>query len=465
MKTKLCVVLLSLLLVLAGGTELMISVFPLFSINSHEERIAEYHPDLYDFYRYMSYPPFLSATLSISFQDTRVLISADLRQEMSAFLLGRDWSNLPISADSLMPFVDPNFPRVGYLHHESDNVVLSVGRRKLGWGPAEHSFSLSSAAPYFDHVWLELHNNTPFGELFYGFFAVSSDRTASGGPKTTIGHKYGLEIGNLRLCFAEQNLIYGVYPDLQDLGPFIIFHHTYQKLSNVIGYLMADLTIGPLRFFGEFALDDFRLPTESTRSNPHGFGWCAGFQLSLIEGESFGKKGIFDEEHALEARWNRLSGGLNFGYEYYHSSTYMYNRDVEIGKFTNPIRLNLLWLKWSTIDTFYGFPYGADAQLHTATLGWESLKWSHALKLEHLVLGAHGIDGEYGNPDIDDGDPFDQDWYGPVEPVTRITRLSLESMTILKSDLLFLFSSSFLICEGEIDFDIRFGLAYQFGLR
>ncbi len=143
----------------------------------------------------------------------------------------------------------------------------------------------------------------------------------------------------------------------------------------------------------------------------------------------------------------------------------MYNRDEEIGKYTNPLRLNLFWTNWTTIDTFYGFPYGADAQLHTAKLSWESLKWKHLLKFEHIVIGAHGIDGDYGNPDIVEGDPFDQDWYGPVEPVTRISRLSLDSRITLGKDLLLLVSPSLAIHAGEIDFDIRVGLAYQIVFR
>ena len=465
MKTKLCVLVLLLCAVFIGGTGLVVNVFPVFSLNTFASESSDYEPNLYDLYRYLSYPPFSSISLSISLGDTRAFVSADLRQELSAFLLGRDWSNLPISADSLAPFVDPNFPRVGYLHYQNDSAVISAGRRKLGWGPGEHSFSLSTAAPYFDHIWLELHNDTSFGEIFYGFFAVASDRTASGGPKTTIGHKYGLEVGGLRLCFAEQNLVYGTYPDLQDLGPFLIFHHTYQDLSNVIGFIMAEYSLGPVRVFGEFALDDFRLPTESKRSNPHGFGWSTGFDVQLMEGDIFETKGLFDEDHALESRWNRFSGGLRFGYEFYHSSTYMYNRDVEIGKYTNPVRFNLFWTNWTTINTFYGFPYGADARLHTAMLSWESLKCRHLLKFEHIVIGAHGIDGDYGNPDVVDGDPFDQDWYGPVEPAERISRLSLDSSIALGKDLLLLLSPSVIVHAGEIDFDIRVGLAYQIVFR
>ncbi|MCY0495696.1 hypothetical protein OVV82_26530, partial [Klebsiella pneumoniae] len=80
----------------------------------------------------------------------------------------------------------------------------------------------------------------------------------------------------LKISFGEQNLIYGVYPDLQDLGPFLIYHHTYQDRSNVTATLAGEFRIRESVLYGEFTLDDFRLKSEGPFSNPTAFGWLAG---------------------------------------------------------------------------------------------------------------------------------------------------------------------------------------------
>lgn len=407
------------------GTGFFVILAPSLALDTHLPVASDYRPNQDDLHRYFALPAILAGGLKIEIGKATAYVNMDLKQEFSAFLMGNSFSNLPLSLNSPIPAVDMNFPRLGYFQWIDDNVQLSLGRRKLAFGPATYSFVLSDWSPYFDHFWLSLSGDAKGREYFYNFFAVSADRTVYGAPKTLLGHRIGFMGSNFRLTLGEENLIYGVYPDLQDLGPFLIYHHTYQNRSNVTATLAGELKVENLTAYGELTLDDFRLKSEGEQSNPTALGWFAGVSYSLWGGDVYSGPVFAQESHALRDVTLEKAGGLKVRYEHYHATPYLYNRNEEIGKFTYPYRFNVLWFdSWPTVTGFFGFPYGPDSSLDLLGLEYENTKVALTILFEYLRKGSIDINTPYLPP-------FEENWYALKGPIKNTFSLSLEGMVAL----------------------------------
>ena len=394
-------------------TSIYLGISPGLSLNNYGSVDGSYEPNLYDLLRYYSLPALGKAGFQINTNHLEAAMFIEARQDFSAFLLGRDFSNLPLSVGSWAPFFDANYPRVGYIQWSSENFLISAGRRKLKWGPATYDIGLSDVPVYYDHLWLQFDDDTHFGNFDYNFFAISADRSVYGDPKTLFGHKWAFSGEVFRLCFAEENLIYGVYPDLQDIGPFIIYHHSYQTHSNVMFFVTMESILKNFRIYSEFGLDEFRLNTEGENSRPTAFGWLVGVEWSSSDSWNRIRNKEYFEDFTLSERGLSVPSTVKLRYEYYHTTPYLYNRDADIGKFTYPIRMNVMWLSmWPDIDFFFGFPYGPDVSLHLLRLQWNKKKIEFSTKLEFLAMGSYGINSPYH-------DPYEHDWYKLVEPISR----------------------------------------------
>jgi len=444
-------------LIAVGSTGLHVVLSPSFSVNSIPAVTSNYKPVLGDLSRYMEIPPLFSGGMEIRLGDSRLYVDIDVRQEFSDYLMGNWFSNLPLSTASFLPSVDMNFPRLGYFERKDENSLFSIGRRKLSLGSSTYSFVLSNYLPYFDHIWIELNARAKSGVYSYNFFAISSDRTIAGGPKTLLGHRFGYMNDNLRLTFGEENLVYGVYPDLQDLGPFLIYHHTYQERSNVTATLAAEVKLGKSVVYGEFTLDDFRLATESIDSNPTAFGWVVGISWKILEGTPYSGMKFAESENEIRDRGLIQSGGLEVRVEHYHATTYLYNRGTSIGKFTYQYRFNVLHLdSWPVITGFFGFPYGPDSTLSLLGLLYESQNISLSVKAEVLRTGSVSIDSPYEPP-------FEPDWYGPRKPITTSLNLSFESFFSIDPDTA-IFAGGSLLLSREMNFWLNMGFIRRFSL-
>ena len=438
-------------LVFFGSTGLYIILSPSLNLNNYPLEPGNYRPVQRDLNRYFSSPPLFSGGLVLEFNRWTAFVNMDLRQEFSAFLMRKNFTNIPLSVGSFLPAVDMNFPRLGYIERIDENSHLSIGRRKLSFGPSTYSFVLSDTLPYFDHFWLRLSaDGRREGKYFYNFFAISADRTIYGAPKTLIGHRFGFMNDYLKISFGEQNLIYGVYPDLQDLGPFLIYHHTYQDRSNVTATLAGEFRIRESVLYGEFTLDDFRLKSEGPFSNPTAFGWLAGVSYQIKSGDVYSGPNFAVEEHSIKDDTIENGGGLNLRYEHYHSTTYLYNRGEEIGKFTYPYRFNVMWLdSWPIVTGFFGFPYGPDSTVDLLALEYQNADSFLSLSAEFIRRGAIDIDSPYSPP-------FDQNWYGLKEPITRSLLLSMKALFKVRTDT-GLFVSGTLFFEDRVKFYMNLG--------
>lgn len=422
--------LISVMMLGTGNFELIL--FPDMSFNNYPSRESDYTPTLYDLIRFYKVPSLSSFGFSFSSSDFRALMFAEIRQDLSAFLRGFDWGNLPICVDPALPFPDGNYPIIGFMEYTPDNSHFSIGRRKLKWGPATYDLALSSISPYYDHFWFEYNDSwLSDGKMQYNFFIISADeKVYNDRPKTLIGHKILFLGEKLSIGLGEVNLIYGRIPDLQDIGPLIIYHHSYQESSNVMAVADFKADFGGLEGYGEFIMDDFNLSSESVDSNPTALGFFAGARYNLIYGEKFQSSGMLYEDHEICDR-KINNGGLWIGYEYYLTTTYLYNRGTEIGKFTYPLLLNVMALdSWPVINYPFGFPYGANARLHLIKADYERKNLKASLKFEFLTKGSYGIKDDYNKP-------FDLDWYEMTEPVKNSFIISGEmQLRLFNADLI-----------------------------
>ncbi|WP_053001174.1 hypothetical protein [Kosmotoga pacifica] len=434
-------------------TVILVGISPGISLNNFPPVESSYTPDLYDLLRYHSLPPFGKAGFKINSEHLEAVMFIEARQDFSAFMMGKDFSNFPFSADSWFPFFDSNYPRVGYAQWSSKDFLVSIGRRKLKWGPATYDIGLSSIPIYYDHLWLQFNNDTKFGNFEYYFFAISADRSVYSAPKTLFGHKWGVSGDSFRLSFAEENLIYGVYPDLQDIGPFIIYHHSFQSHSNVMFFITAEVLLKSFRIYGEFGLDEFKLPTEGENSRPTAFGWLAGIEWS------YGKSGPSErikeylEDFVLSERTFSTRSELKLKYEFYYTTPYLYNRNSDIGKFTYPFRLNVMWFgMWPDIDFFFGFPYGPDVSLHLLSFLWNKGNFEFSSRLEFMMIGDYGIDSPYYAP-------YEHDWYKLVEPTRNFIVFSNKLKYYPKADWGIYAGISIRLADDELRWRINTGVS------
>jgi hypothetical protein len=450
MKKILVVFLLVISVSALSAINLQISLSPVLSVNNYPDRDKFYKPNTDDLLRYTETLPLARAGIEVVEGNLTGIIRFEAKQDFSTFLMGRDWCNLPISVDSYSPFFDANFPRLGFVEYNTDKLTVSLGRRKLKYGPGYYDLALADSPPYYDHLWFDYNALFSLGTVGYRFIGISSDRSVYDAPKTLLNHGIWFDVGNFRLSISEENLIYGVYPDLQDLGPFIIYHHTYQTHSNVIAILYLDWFNDDWRLYGETVFDDIRLSSESNYSNPTAIGWFAGVERKIIDGGAFEKIGIKDNDYTLFDRQNK-NGGLYLRYEYYRTTPYLYNRDSEIGKFVNPIRMNVMWLSsWTKTNTFYGFKYGPDVELNLFEIRYENDKLKSNVLFELLRKGDFGITDDYDPP-------FEYHWYKLVKPIKTMFVFSANIEYVLNNDMLIMGNFS----VSNID-EVRF--FYSLGL-
>lgn len=377
-----------------------------------------------------------------------IAVRFDLRHDFWTYVTKGSHGNIPFAENGVTPIMDFNYPTVGYASWQNDHALVSFGRRKLKWGPGTYDIALADTAPYFDHLWASYESESTYGSWWYNFITMSMDRVAANGgtyykyyegssssnapvQKTVLAHRIGFENEFIRIGFGELNVVYSVSPDLQDIGPFLIYHHLYQDAnSNVLMTLSAESLLGPARVFGEFVMDDLSLGFENPYDKPTSMGWFFGGELDMARlfGVSNQTSQAYDSasklrpntsmrldesDYALREATFRTRSRLTIGYEHYRTTTYLYNRSQDAGKFTVPDH------RFSTaadyIDHpaafFIGFLYGPDTSLDMISIRHQSPRVQVELLLKLLRQGAYGIMSPY----IQGSNTLD--WFSLAEPV------------------------------------------------
>jgi hypothetical protein len=435
--------------------------------------------DLSEWYRrYLAFPSPAFFGLDLRWEGMAVFLKLDLRGDFRSFITTPNHVNLPFLEDGLSPILDVNFPNIGYAEWRGEEFSLSLGRRKIAWGPGTWSLALSDSAPYYDHLELDWERRVEGGGAWrYSFLVISADRAAAADPvldgpswrvrptqKTIAAHRLVWEGDRLRLGLGELNLIYGVSPDLQDLSPFGIYHNTYQDANaNVMLEASAESRLGPLRAYGEFVLDDFVMPKEDPRYRPAAMGWLFGAEAELLRGRPLGGEAeaayARDSLRALREPTFARPGGLKLRFEHYRASTYLYNREKAEGKFTYPDLRFTVAQYASGIEPRYayvpaafylGFPYGPDAVLDLIQATWEDDPLRASLRLEYLRKGSYGILSPYG--------PDDNlyAWLAFAAPVSSSLRASLDAELRL-ADWLRVSAGASLAVGDALEWELRLG--------
>lgn len=381
-----------------------------------------------DYARYYAFPSALNFGLELEHGPASLVFRVDIRPDFNSFITERYYTNLPFAAHGISSIGDANMPTVGYFDYEGERLGLSVGRRQLAWGPGTYGLAIGVGAPYLEHLQAAYSFPARSGEWRYSFVAISADRAgedaahlAAAGYKNIFAHRVGYESDRLRVAVGELNLVHDVAPSLLDISPFGVYHNLYEdSYSNVMLDASAEWLARPgLRTYGEFVMDDLVMPWEENDGSPYrptAIGYMVGAEWRLLGGGEYAAGRMREGDYALRDGSFAPKGGLILRYEHYRTSTYLYNREIDSGKWTLPDHrlVNTSTGYLYTANAYYlGFPYGPGVRLHALSLDWESAALKATLALKYLSSGGRGIDSTY--PPADGA----ATWFALQDPVTN----------------------------------------------
>lgn len=358
-------------------------------------------------------PEVFAAGFEIETENIFFALKIDLREELSNFIRYTPSSNIPYFGNTQYAITNAQYPQVAFIEYSSPTFYASIGRRKLDMGPGKYSFMLSSEAqPNLDAIALGGSYIEGKFHLDYSFYAIGGSNSTINGygnttemAKTFFIHK--VTTGNDKFVFglSEMNCVYGTFPSIYDMTPFVLWHNLYQEEhSNVMIELSLEGKIGPLRLWGLYAQDDLYFSGEGGFNNkPTSLGFGAGFDLKLMDGDKYSSLVRKNEEYALKEDTLKDEGGLHLLGEFYWATNYLYNRRTSYtggfsndryGKLTLPYRFYSSYGGFTDkIDAYYlGFPYGPGSILFSLSLEMEN-KWIKGeLSGSLLMRGDDNID-------------------------------------------------------------------------
>jgi len=400
---------------------------PYLWLDSASTKSDSYTPTVQELYDWYDRPSFTNLYLDLQDTHYRIFMQIDLRPDLKADLDHFTFTNLPLPIGGSL-FIDPNFPQVGYGEYRSASFNLSLGRRKIDWGPGYYDVGISDRGPYFDHLAFDFTGNASASRWKYNFLAVTTDtrgtyNSAVTDPnqsyKTFIAHKLSYYFPSVIVTATDYNLIYRRVPDLQEIAPFIHYHGLYQRDQNVaLGFSADALLNNDLRMYGEFFLDDFQTAIESGESNPGAMGAVFGIQYRLSGGKPFSSLFEDADKHTLKNKDFTLRGGLVMRWENVWTSEYLYGREDSLGTMTNPI-----YYMWEyhpkIVESFFGAAFGPDMLVERLSLTHDTEPVKLETVLEYHLTGGHGITGVYAPP-------YDN-WLTLGSPVSHQSRFSLNA--------------------------------------
>lgn len=344
------------------------------------------------------------------------------------------WSNLPFLGNSLDAITDVNFPRVGYADLSFGAFHASIGRRQVKWGAMEYGLAINDNAPYQNHIEIEyLMRGKRFPSLRYTFLLLSFNAVGLRGwerpgqtpedidtiDKSLFAHKLSLEGISYRFSLSELLLVYDRNFNATDFLPFNIWHNLYyDQTTNVLLSLDGEGTVGDMRLYGSFVMDDFDLSHETPGLKPTAMGFAAGMEWHALEGRELQYADMFERsDHRLQERTLRARGGLLVGGEFYYLSNFLYNRNIDAGKFTVPWNVFASGAGYLLNPNAFmiGFPYGPGSMLARFVVSYETRATQAEVSFEWLRRGSRTIDSPY-----DTETNRQVPWIGMVSPVTDV---------------------------------------------
>jgi len=380
-------------------------------------------------------------------------MAVELQQDAGELLLGGSLTNLLVSHDWGTFCFSNNYPSVGFLEGKGQGWYFSLGRRAINLGPGDYSLTISGQNPWYDHAIGGLSARLGPGSLGYDFLAINVQNRSDDG-KYVFMHRLQAEFPVWSAGISEYNLVTRDSLDFQDIGPFLVYHHLFASDSNVM--LQLDAEIKPasnLRLYGEALMDDFRLSTESSSSNPNAFGFHAGLEWAPKSGMDYSRPKFFRKDYTTSIGPSHLHGGLVSSFEWYWASTYLYRRSSSTPNQAYYTRyfLQTQNLGWPIVEPWFAYPLGPDRMMFLARLTYSKARVAASLHAYFMILGAEAGETTYAAPYVDN-------WLGPQSPVTYSTHadISVEYMlrpsTLLRSAIAVNWEST-----GSPVFSVSFG--------
>ena len=363
--------------------------------------------------RFDNRPELLAAGFEIETESILFAIKIDIREELSNFIRFTPSSNIPFLGNTKYAVTNAQYPQVAFIEFVNPYFFASVGRRKLDMGPGKYSFMLSKEAqPNIDSVVLGATYREGGFSLDYSFYAIGGSNSTINGHgnetekmKTFFIHKVSASNDVFIFGLSEMNCVYGAYPGIYDMTPFVLWHNLYQEEhSNVMIEVSMEGKIGPMRLWAQYAQDDLYFKGEGGFNNkPTGIGMGAGFDWKIQEGEEFLSQGRKNDEYALSEDNLKDEGGVHLSGEFYWATNYLYNRresyggkfiNDRYGKLTLPYRFYSSYGGYTDkVDAYYlGFPYGPGSILFSLSLEMENKIIEGVINASLLMRGDDNID-------------------------------------------------------------------------
>ena len=363
--------------------------------------------------RFDNRPELLAAGFEIETESILFAIKIDIREELSNFIRFTPSSNIPFLGNTKYAVTNAQYPQVAFIEYVNPYFFASVGRRKLDMGPGKYSFMLSKEAqPNIDSVVLGATYREGGFSLDYSFYTIGGSNSTINGHgnetekmKTFFIHKVSASNDVFIFGLSEMNCVYGAYPGIYDMTPFVLWHNLYQEEhSNVMIEVSMEGKIGPMRLWAQYAQDDLYFKGEGGFNNkPTGIGMGAGFDWKILEGEEFLSQVRKNDEYALSEDNLKDEGGVHLSGEFYWATNYLYNRresyggkfiNDRYGKLTLPYRFYSSYGGYTDkVDAYYlGFPYGPGSILFSLSLEMENKIIEGVVNASLLMRGDDNID-------------------------------------------------------------------------
>lgn len=468
----------------SGSTGFFVDFAPLAGIDTRPARKPGDGATGADLFRFSGRPAFASLGFAIRAGGFAATTALDLHQDFGAFLLGESWSNLPKAPDAWGLMWGNTYPQVGYATYSHEFLYVSAGRRRLGFGPGEGSVSLSALNPWSDHLVASVGAPAGAGKVGYSFAAAGVQRWYDMEKKTVFSHRFSWTGRRIAFAIGELNLVTGDSIDLQDIGPFLVYHHLFNSNSNVM--LDLELEAAPvdgMRLYGQFVMDDLRLPNEPLESNPTAMGFLGGLEFSFARafpgafagggssGGSGGHSGIplrpafFREDHALrlraipEAAKPSSGGGLSLAVEVAAASKYLYRRIASSPQQAWTGRYfvqSSTAIGWPLIEPFLAGSMAPDTRLATLSMNYAAQRFESRLSASYRLSGPGSTTSTYAPP-------YDEDWFGLGSPVVHTVDLTARVRWAATSRILLSGDLSCSITDGVPVFSSFIGLSWRLG--